>query len=759
MSSIRAHSIRRRRSGFVVPFLLVGAVAASAADDSVVVRVKLTGRATPPSSGAAPVLRLEVRSAAGDGVHGPTEVNGSETGYHGSLELPSGSWILRASDRSPTWFKPIAIVTTSVSQEVDLGAVFEKTAFRMAIEGTSVTSVRVRFRLSGAATNGYQDEVSCERIAADWVCALPRAELDLRVEAGEGFVPEHRWGVLVTGPGSGMRLIPRSGSSCSFWVTGLLPERSTVEARIQSLDSSRSSPFPPTAAPFGVQRVGPTRAFLSVGPIPEGRYEVQVKHEGTLGVRLPGIAIGKGEAKLLPAAIHLDRESGALRVHVQPALTPSNRPWTLQLLFSDSAQGGAEEVGRWEFEGVVSLSSLATGTYRARLLDERGDRWVDQLVELGDGSASLEFDLRTFRVIGQVLLGDEPLRSASLFLRAGGVSRRFESDGDGRFSGELPSEGTWSIQVRSKSPQVDRTVAKEIRKGPQGSAAEIEIALPGAGLSGRVVGEDGAAAARSVVMVRLADSREESFGHVVSDERGRFELRGLSAGTYVVWAERGEEASDEVEARVEADEVRAEEVELRLSPKATLTGTVSSAMGPLASAQVEFRSARAAASTMVEQVVVDLDGGFSIRVPKTSFPVLVTAVAPGHPSVVQLAGSSNQPLEIVLPTEAARVTVEAAPAPTSGGAERQLVLIVGGLPLLDGPTGAFRRRVDENGRVVAHAVVTPGSFVACAGSFADLDRLISSGVPPRDVMCESGSAGPGEISNLRLGSKESARPE
>ncbi len=623
---------------------------------------------------------------------------------------------------------------------------------KVEVKGSAVplaAVMRMRFRLSSDRAPEFQGTAACRQQGAQWNCSLPATRLDLRIEV-QGHVPQHYWSVQppfrLAERENSLEFLP--GASVGAWVDGVLSDPA-VDAKLISFDEPKA-----VDRNFEVTRAGEGAAFLLLGAVAPGRYEVLVTQKGRVGARYQILRVAQGEAVLLPGAIRLDKLSAGLEVSVIPAQSPSGRSWQVQLLFVDSGDGAAEQVGRWDLNGSLSISPLASGKYRVRILDEEDSRWVDEEIDIGEQILPLSFDLGAADLSGTVFLGDEPLPGAELVFRHEGAMLRFHSDESGRFSGRVGKAGTWEIQILSRTPQIDRRVKREI------PPRELEIRLADLGIRGVVEHEDGSVAARATVMVARLDGEEESWGSARTDEEGAFDYRGVIAGTYRLSAFKVDDAgAGEVPVEEWADEVAVEvdekkggpsDLTLTLRKKAILRGRVLSAVGPVAGARLEFRGAKNPVVGLVESATTDLDGSFEVAMPKSHFPLVVAVFASGYPTVLRLAASGDQSMEILLPSETANVTIEDSQSETKDGVRRQFALIQDGLALLEGPTGGFSRSAGPDSSIGARAQIAPGPFAACSGTAAELHQLLTTGSSPTGVVCAYGNAAPGTTVAVRL---------
>jgi hypothetical protein len=659
----------------------------------------------------------------------------SERVCQSELELTPGSWILRSEEGDRFWVEPTAVVLGSESQRLLLEPVLPKRRLAGSIslpaEGAPESGLRVRFRLAQSPALDFNGESACLLAASAWSCEVPAAVLDLRFEI-RGHVPIHRWSADLR-PGQdpgGLRLAFERGAALAGWVEGSFDEGARLDATVIPLaDGSLAAAAPPAARTATVRPVGRAGGYFAFGPLAPGSFEVQIAVAGQTAARLRPVIVDEERAEIVRVPVRLDRGAG-LDVRVSPPTTGAGGPWKLRLLFLDPAQELVEEVGVWELRGELRISGLVAGEYRVTLFDERGDRFGDRAVTLAAAVEPLSFELAVgVSISGRVRLGEEPLAETALHFRREGKEIRLRTDGAGLFSGAVPEAGAWRVKVRSRSPNVDRTLKVEI-DAPPGGKAEVDLLLPDRRISGRVVGVDGRPARAGVYYFLEGDTGGE-IGAAAANTRGEFEHRGLDEGRYVVWAETGEtEASDQVTVDLSGGTSH-REIELRLKSKRRLMGLVMAGGGPVAGARLELVSLVGPFHSEVHSAVSGPDGRFEVSVAAGQFPLVVTAEAGGWPLAVARAESAESELTVVIPGEAGELVVRDL-APVLPGAQGDpysgLLLVRDGLPIAlwqHAALGALRLAATPDGALAGRLRLAPGPVVVCGGTVPELSAVLA----------------------------------
>ncbi len=288
--------------------------------------------------------------------------------------------------------------------------------------------------------------------------------------------------------------------------------------------------------------------------------------------------------------------------------------------------GQVENRGRrFEFDDRVADGSflwrgLPAGDYRIEVEDSRGNRWHHEVVSFfGHDRYTVELD--AVPLLGRVELGGEPLEGALVWF--GGVYGfervSFRSREEGRFSGLLPREGFWPVEVTPApgcdpcegswdgdgwdgfdSSEISSAGFFEIEADSDGTA-RVDIDLPAGAVSGRVVRRntmsgvlEPVAGARVWVSAveEVAGERHDYFlpdsWRTRTDGSGAFEVAGLHAWEYSIYAEsyidEREVQSRPLRVRLSGDD-QIDDLVLQLVDQRLVTVIVRSGGVPVAGAQ------------------------------------------------------------------------------------------------------------------------------------------------------------------------------
>ncbi len=537
------------------------------------------------------------------------------------LESRSG-WFVRA--RSPGWWGPTAYVDPD-ARDVELTFVPEGVV-RFVVDGTDTGVDLLRTGqvwIAGRVGNrgvrldrgvyGGPCEVDREPDRRDVLifCPFARDEtVDLRVRLGP-FLPLLESDVTIAADLDLGLVEPVRGAV----VTGSLPSGDGSSHRFGLLQ--------PDTWSFAWSAWTDSGGFFAFEGLSPGAYELRLAGSDGDGwpVRIEALTDQIDLGQLVSAAANVLAvsflvPSGVDLDDIRPEV------WEATL----GPDGAVEDRGRrFEFEergrdGSFLWRGLPTGDYEVGVEDNRGNRWHHEVIRFfGQDHHYIELD--AVPLVGRIELGGEPLENVMVWFGGmyGFERVSFRSREEGRFSGFLPREGYWPVEVTPPpdcdpcdgswdgdgwgdfdSSEISGGGFFEIEADSDG-IARIEIALSAAALSGRVVRRNRESSqlepvAGARVWVRAVselagerhDSRLPESWRRRTDASGTFEVTGLPEWRYSVhaeaWVDERELQSVPLRIEVVGDD-RIEDLELRLVDQRLVTVVVRSGGVPLAGAQ------------------------------------------------------------------------------------------------------------------------------------------------------------------------------
>jgi hypothetical protein len=203
-----------------------------------------------------------------------------------------------------------------------------------------------------------------------------------------------------------------------------------------------------------------------------------------------------------------------------------------------------------------------------------------------------------------------------------------ETDASGAFTGTLPKEGTWRVQV-SFTDVLQRLRVHRVNVKREGdSIARVDIDLPGGVIEGRVVDGRGNGVAEAEVRV-LRGTAAETNG--ATDESGHFTLMGVQNGAVRIHALKRGLESEEVEYSVSDSSTP---VTLQLRDEVTISGRVTMPNGsPVTGALIRYFY-----GSRTEEAISGPSGSFAFKVPRGLRSVVVVVLATGLPIKVDEVG-------------------------------------------------------------------------------------------------------------------------
>jgi hypothetical protein len=319
-----------------------------------------------------------------------------------------------------------------------------------------------------------------------------------------------------------------------------------------------------------------------------------------------------------------------VEVIIDPPLDPAQRRWRVVLDretpraagTAPLAEGLAGPDGRWWKDG------LEAGMYLLDVLDGGGTAFERTRIEVVPNGPPLRIAFAAIAIRGTVKIGDRPLRGELTFQPdTGGGAITLASDDEGEFSGTVPREGLWRVEVAPHGSK-QRLDKKDVLIRARDGVARVDLTFPGGVVSGRVIDESGNPPARA--SIRLASKGSVTFSGTESD--GTFELIGLNLGAATIEARYKYDSSGPVPLTI--GEKPTDSVTLTMRRKREITGWIVSPSGqPVAGAVVHMVHI-----TAIEEAVSGPGGDFSFYVPRgidainlaisaVGFPVKMTRIA------------------------------------------------------------------------------------------------------------------------------------
>lgn len=394
-----------------------------------------------------------------------------------------------------------------------------------------------------------------------------------------------------------------------------------------------------------------------------------------------------------------------------------------------------------EPDGSFLLGGLRPGEYSVEARCNEATA-IQKAMAGGDRGDGVTLVLRSAgRVVGEVV--DELGQSVTAFTVALGVQGpptlgvpEPVEGRDGRFSMENVSEGVYSVWITASGFEGSRRSTVRVTSGRSTDVGRIQLGR-GFVLKGTVVGSLGTAiSGAEVSAVRgwggsLGDPRS------VTDDRGSFELTGLTGGLVDVVARHPDWANGRVAGVEVGEDGSAPPVEIVLAAGGTLDGRLSRPSGRDPSGVIiVVRCLTTCASPPGEawRVPVDADGAFVLEhLPAGSFIVSShhrpdpTAPADGPGATVQIVEGETTRVDLAdrellvtgrvtraaLPLPNARVFLSPAdvlPTPPPMGAAFFRSLEPQRRVAMTGPDGSFALLLDSPGSYVADVAAVDGKW-------------------------------------------------
>ncbi len=453
---------------------------------------------------------------------------------------------------------------------------------------------------------------------------LSRA-VDLRL-AVAGRAPVYFWNLQADAEQIGeIRLA--AGGSISGYIRDGVTEDAAVSAVVR-LAGSGAGLTPEERrrqANLAISTHADSRGWFQLSGVPAGRWWLEVRAEGRASTR-EAVEV-TADAETIVDLVVMGRL--ALTVAVDP-LPPAAGVWFLFLRRTDDS--GSSLSVPFDGQGLGFVSELDPGLYEVGIQVEEAGRvaniWREEIELAADTFLPVELEVVELR--GRVRLGSQPLSGAAIELRTGaGDSWRFTTDANGELSGlaRVPRRQALFASIRSAEPKIETDLRiRDYELTDQ--ALEIEIKLSPAEISGVVLMPEGRPAAGATVQLEAQELSAVEGAATKVDDKGRFELRGLPQGRYLLHAS-GAGGLGSAAVTVELGEVSPAPVELQL----VRSGWVSGRVVAVGAEQVGLSGVKIEVSVTSPafthwSATSDLDGYFRLFLPVGADRAAVQVYAP-----------------------------------------------------------------------------------------------------------------------------------
>jgi hypothetical protein len=671
------------------------------------------------------------------------------------IDVPPGTWQLTAEGQD-LWSAPVWIAPTPGQAEQTVTLRFlpasTLTGSLQSVSGQPIPSmIDLRLEASpGSAIKLPPVAVQCPVSEARFQCTVPVGKLDLRLRSATA-IPIYFWDVEIqAGKAADAGLFKLKEGASVVGRVQTSDGKAVPGARIHLLPQVFGDPTDP-AQSEGLKAMSLTaetnaRGFFQLQEPAPGMFVVIAEKEDLAQTGRAGIEVRSGlEAQILDPLV-LSKPL-TLRLSLEPSLAPSGSPWHVileQKAFADNMRpkgyrGDATVEGLWEQKG------LNPGKYRLHLNDGR-TAWRSEEIELSEESSTLHLSLQGLPVRGRVYLGDQPLEASLLLYGGSGNGQaRVRSDEEGEFETLLSSEGRWNVEVSDSDNLKLRLDPIEIRKVPGQSYARVEIRIPDTFLQGVVVDEKRQAVPKADVQFF---SHKRPLTKAVTDDKGRFEIRGIPPGDFYIYAQEGERQSEWLQTRVE-EERDNPELELALRTRLRVQGRVFSSTGPVAGAQINaFASTPGTTFGGGDRTISGPAGEFTLKLTSGVEAAHLNILAPGYATrMLRLPLGQAPAFEIPLEPVGGTLIFDFGDRTVDQIRTGIGILAHGGsfVPLVGTLEWARTQRVPQSDpRRIVLPNMEAGEYLLCAGPESYVS--IPLGMAPPPEQCSRGTLAPlGEL--------------
>lgn len=573
---------------------------------------------------------------------------------------------------------------------------------------------------------------SCSSNSQGLVCKLPAGNHDLRLQV-KGYAPLYFWGVVI-----------QAAKETNVGVHELRPGGSVTGKVIIA------APLQPSESPFGVKltlqpflaglpqsrdqldrmatralhATADSHGFFQVAGVGPGQYTIRAA-KGERASRPFRVTVSPDQESRLDEPLLLVAPA-QLEVLAQPPVAPGGQPWQLELMRPDDRAEYDETVvaGKLAIDGTWSRRGLQPGDYRVRIRDLAGSKWQEEEIHV-DGDTQVIFEMDLITVEGSLTLAGKGVDGVLWFGGRSAAQRiRVDTDSQGRFTGYLPHEGDWKLDLESHGTVVAHDPV-EVKPLAKGSRVRIDVEFPNTLLAGQVVDEQGKPVDGAEVIVLLLDNaRRRREAQVMTERDGLFRARGVTPGQLTVQARAGDRQSDFHTVQVYED-MEAPRMILVVAEMRDLRGVVYSRGAAVGGARVIALSGGGAGGIRTTtDAVTGADGAFHLRVPPQ--PVHLLVAAPGLPLTIVPERAANEIMMVLLDDDGGELVLDisdVAPG-TAGLAQARLLADGASVSLADLARTPTAELVEATIRVPS---IAAGRYGFCLTATQCVSGIVSPG--------------------------------
>lgn len=402
----------------------------------------------------------------------------------------------------------------------------------------------------------------------------------------------------------------------------------------------------------------------------DGRFQISGLEPRTYAVdaNQPDYSPSSGRVEIAPDADYDDLVIKLQRGGIITGVVRDAQKQTLpntQVLLTKVPMGGGPQSTTTGSDGRYTFEKIAPGEYTVLRAPGGGALMLFggmKQVEVREGETTVHDldEAAKISLTGRVLKGGQPVANAILFFKrtsddgeASSDLKQSRTDADGRYQIGLDAPGGYAVVVSSSVGMFGGGRTATPVQVPDQTDPVVDILMKAAGISGRVLNQEGKPVSGAVVSVAAKGAAADRQGHGPLQDQtepdGTFLVEGVEPGTYAVTVAAVGYRNADVPQVTVANDSDVPAIDVRLEAGRTVRGRVIDANGNGIAGALVMTSPSGTVQSGRDAIPAssDVNGTFLVTAPAEG-PIDLTAVAAGFPPARAVGLLPQDGVDVVL---------------------------------------------------------------------------------------------------------------